>query len=61
MGGINVGWLSRFRPQTGTYTSRWPEWAPFIPVDCCPACSANGWLAELVDVASRMNTLVEVP
>ena len=33
--------------------SRWPEWVPFIPVACCPVCSAFGWLAELVVVASR--------
>jgi len=32
--------------------SRWSEWAPFIPVACYPACSAIGWLVELVGVAS---------
>ena len=34
--------------------SRWSEWAPFIPVACCPVCSAIGWLAELVGVAHWM-------
>ena len=29
----------------------WSEWPLFIPVTCCPACSAIGWLAELVGVA----------
>jgi len=29
----------------------WSEWPLFIPVACCPACSAIGWLAELVGMA----------
>ena len=26
--------------------SHWSEWAPFIPVACCPVCSAIGWSAS---------------
>ena len=33
-------------------SSRWSEWAPFIMVACCPACTAIGWLVELIGVAS---------
>jgi len=34
--------------------SRWSKWAPFIPVTCCPVCSAIGWLVELVGMARWM-------
>jgi len=33
----------------------------FIQTSRCLTCLAIGWLADLVGVASRMNTLVEVP
>jgi len=32
----------------------WSEWPLFIQVTCSPACSAIGWLAELVGVARWM-------
>jgi len=32
----------------------WSEWPLFIPVTCSPACSAIGWLAELVGMARWM-------
>jgi hypothetical protein len=53
---LEVSFLDVLLPDTSfrMNEAHWSEWPLFIPVTCCPACSAIGWLAELVGMARWM-------